>query len=80
MDSMDRDIKQRAMAYFKAAKEADDSVSKFTRIRYDVEISYSARKNAYEAMMSALVNLSTLETLYKETVDEANNYLQEFRK
>lgn len=34
----------------------------------------------YEQMMDLLLNLNQCETTYKEAVDGANNYIQEFRK
>lgn len=80
MAKMDLQIKKTAIAYFKASKEAEDSFTKYTRIKYDAEIGYDKRTSSYNSMIDNLTNLSKCETTYKMTVDEANNYIQEFRR
>ena len=77
---MDNAIKQTAMSYFKAAREAEESVAKYQRIKYDADQTYMVREQTYNNMMTALMKLSNSEVAYKETVDEANNYVQKFRK
>ena len=80
MAEIDNRIKQNAISYFKASREAEDGVQKYTRVKYDADISFEKRSAAYDSMMTLLLNLSKCETTYKETVDGANNYIQEFRK
>ena len=75
MAEIDTWIKQKAIQYFKASREAEDGVQKYTRIKYDADIPYEKRRVAYEAMMDVLLNLSKCESNYKETVDGANNYI-----
>lgn len=80
MARKDAKIKQTAVAYFRASKEAEDSVIKYARIKYDAEIGYEKRLSAYDNMINALTTLSNQETIYKITVDEANNFIQDFRR
>ena len=68
------------MAYFKAAREAEDSVVKYQKIKYDAELTYIARQQVYDNMMNNLMELKDCELEYKETVDQANNYVQKFRR
>ena len=57
------------MAYFKAAREAEDSVVKYQKIKYDAELTYIARQQVYDNMMNNLMELKDCELEYKETVD-----------
>ena len=41
---MDNAIKTTAMAYFKSAREAEECVAKFQRIKYDADLTYTSRK------------------------------------
>lgn len=40
---IDGEIKKTAMAYFKAARDAEDSVVKYQKIKYEAELSYVQR-------------------------------------
>ena len=68
------------MAYFKAARDAEDSVVKYSKVKYEAELTYIARQQIYDSMMSALMELKDCEVEYKETVDSANNFVQKFRR
>lgn len=57
------------MAYFKAAREAEDSVVKYQKIKYEAELTYIARQQVYDNMMNNLMELKDCEVEYKETVD-----------
>ena len=57
------------MAYFKAAREAEDSVVKYQKIKYDAELTYIARQQIYDSMMNDLKELKDCEVEYKQTVD-----------
>ena len=43
LHAIDSDIKRTAMAYFKAAREAEDIVVKYQKIKYEAELTYIAR-------------------------------------
>ena len=43
LQSIDAEIKRTAMAYFKAARDAEESVVKYQKIKYDAELSYINR-------------------------------------
>jgi hypothetical protein len=75
MTQIDAQIKHVAIAYFKASKDAEDGVTKYTRIKYDAEVGFEKRLNAYDGMIDSLTSLSRCETTYKMTVDEANNFI-----
>ena len=77
---IDADIKKTAMQYFKAAREAEDSVVKYQKVKYEAEMSYVQRQQVYDAMMNNLMELKDCELEYKETVDTANNFMLKFRK
>ena len=62
---MDNEIKQTAMSYFKAAREAEECVAKYQRIKYDADLTYMVRQQGYEQMMTALMKLSNSEVAYK---------------
>lgn len=66
---IDADIKRTAMAYFKAAREAEDSVVKYQKIKYDAELTYISRQQIYDSMMNDLKELKDCEVEYKQTVD-----------
>ena len=68
------------MSYFKAAREAEDAVVKYQKVKYEAEMNYSARQQVYDTMRSSLMDLKDCEVDYKETVDMANNFVQKFRK
>ena len=40
LGKIDADIKKTAMQYFKAAREAEDSVVKYQKVKYEAEMSY----------------------------------------
>lgn len=80
MAQIDAQIKQVAIAYFKASKDAEEGVTKYTRIKYDAEVGFEKRLSAYDGMIDSLTSLSRCETTYKMTVDEANNFIQDFRR
>lgn len=67
------------MAYFKAARDAEDGVVKYQKVKYEADLSYIARKQVYDSMMNSLMELKDFEVEYKETVDQANNYVNKFR-
>lgn len=69
LHSIDAGIKRTAMAYFKAAREAEDSVVKYQKIKYEAELTYIARQQVYDNMMNNLMELKDCEVEYKETVD-----------
>jgi len=77
---IDSDIKKTATAYFKAARDAENNVVKFQKVKYEAEMSYVARQQVYDAMMNCLMELKDCEVEYKETVDKANNFVQKFRR
>ena len=79
LHGLDYAIKQTAMSYFKAAQHAEESVARYQRIKYDADSQYQVRQHEYDNMMTALMKLSNSEVAYKQTVDEANNYVQTFR-
>ena len=68
------------MTYFKAAQHAEESVARYQRIKYDADAQHLVRQYEYNNMMTALMKLSHSEVAYKQTVDEANNYVQTFRR
>lgn len=80
LHALDYAIKQTAMTYFKAAQHAEESVARYQRIKYDADAQYLVRQHEYNNMMNALMKLSNSEVAYKQTVDEANNYVQTFRR
>jgi hypothetical protein len=45
------------MAYFKAAREAEDSVVKYQKVKYEADLTYIARKQIYDSMMNNLMEL-----------------------
>ena len=57
LHGIDADIKQTAMAYFKAAREAEDSVVKYQKVKYEADLTYIARKQIYDSMMNNLMEL-----------------------
>lgn len=80
LHTIDADIKQTAMAYFKAARDAEDAVVKYQKVKYEAELTYIARKQIYDSMMNSLMDLKDYEVEYKETVDQANNFVTKFRR
>jgi hypothetical protein len=62
MARKDAKIKQTAVAYFRACKDAEDSVIKYARVKYDAEIGYDKRLLAYNHMINALTSLNNQET------------------
>lgn len=54
MAKKDAKIKQTAVAYFRASKEAEESVIKYARIKYDAEVGYDKRLSAYDFMIKTL--------------------------
>jgi hypothetical protein len=68
------------MAYFKAARDAEDSVVKYQKVKYEADLSYISRKQVYDSMMTNLKELKDCEVEYKETVDAANNFVNKFRR
>ena len=80
LHAIDADIKQTAMAYFKAARDAEDNVVKYQKVKYEAELSYISRKQVYDNMMIKLKELKDCEVEYKETVDAANNFVNKFRR
>ena len=63
------------MSYFKAARDAEDSVVRYQKIKYEAEMTYIARQQVYDQMMMNLMALKDCEVEYKETVDAANNFV-----
>ena len=53
------------MSYFKAAREAEECVAKYQRIKYDADLTYMIRQQGYEQMMTNLMKLSNSEVAYK---------------
>ena len=80
LHAIDADIKQTAMAYFKAARDAEDNVVKYQKVKYEADLSYISRKQVYDNMMIKLKELKDCEVEYKETVDAANNFVNKFRR
>lgn len=77
---MDREIKNSAISYFKSAKEAEDTMIKYQMVKYAADVSYQNRSSLYESMISNIKRVKQNETLYKEKVDSANNFLSTFRR
>lgn len=44
LQAIDADIKRTAMAYFKAARDAEESVVKYQKIKYEAEMTYINRQ------------------------------------
>ena len=80
LNAFDAEIKQAASAFFRSAREAEDCSAKYQKIKYDAELNYITRRQGYDFMMTHLTKLATSQVAYKQIVDEANNFIQKFRK
>lgn len=79
LNSIDKDIKNNAVQYFKAAKDCEELVNKYQGVKYSADISLQARQLVYQQMMNSIFLFKDCERKYKETVYFANNFLVKFR-
>lgn len=76
----DQLLKQKAVAYFKGSKDAEDAMGKYESIKYDADMSIGQRQGVYDNMVSAIKKAKEKEVEYKEIVDNANSFVQMFRQ
>jgi hypothetical protein len=77
---MDNQVKQRATAYFRAAKETEEAVINYEEnAKFSVDMKYHLKQTAYDNMIKNLKVAKERESQYKEIIDNANSYLIEFR-
>lgn len=76
LNDIDMQLKAKASAYFVSAKEAEEALAKYDSIKYAVEWPYSNKLSSYENMLQNLKKAKEKESIYKESVDNANSFLQ----
>jgi hypothetical protein len=75
-----RQVKGAAAAYWRAARDAEDALTKHRQCKFALEIPITIKKNVYDHMIVTLKHLKEKESAYKEAVDNANAFmLGEFR-
>ncbi|CDW78919.1 UNKNOWN [Stylonychia lemnae] len=80
LHDFDTQVKQKATAYFRAAKDAEESVVYYEEnAKYSIELKYQQKQFAFEHMIGNLKKAKEKESQYKEVIDNANSYLLEFR-
>jgi hypothetical protein len=79
LHEMDQQVKQRAVAYFHAARDAEEAVGFYEEhAKFSIELKLTQKQAAFEAMIAQLKKAKERETQYKEIIDNANTYLVEF--
>lgn len=80
LHEIDQQVKQKAIAYFLAAREAEEAVAYYEEnAKYSVELKLYQKQNSFESMIKSLKVAKERESQYKEIVDNANSFLLEFR-
>lgn len=79
LHDVDQQLKQKAVAYFKACKEAEEAMDKYENAKYSVDMNLSHKKNYHDAMINSLKKAREQEVLYKEVVDNSNSFIADFR-
>eukprot|EP00347_Sterkiella_histriomuscorum_P008514 403344811 len=80
LHDIDSQVKQRAIAYFRAAKEAEEAVIYYEEnAKFSIDMKYHQKQAAYDNMIVNLKKAKEKESQYKEIIDNANSYLIEFR-
>ncbi len=76
-----RVVKGAAAQYWRAARDAEEALTKHRQSKYALEVPYPIKYNIYEIMIECLKQLKEKESAYKENVDNANSFLQgDFRQ
>ena len=70
-----RQVKGSAAAYWRAARDAEDSLAKHRACKFSLDIPLPIKNNVYEHMIDCLKQLKERESAYKEIVDNANAFL-----
>lgn len=50
----DNVVKQRAIAYFRSAKEAEEAISRYEGVKYAVDLNLQQKQIAYDNMITCL--------------------------
>lgn len=80
LHDVDLNLKQSATSYFRAAKEAEEIVIKYEQVKYAVDMTMAQKQLCHESMIQTLKKVRERESEYKESVDNSNTYLADFRK
>ena len=80
LHDIDQALKQIATTYFRAAKEAEEAAIKYENVKYAVDMTLAQKQLVHEQMINALKKARERESEYKESVDNANSYLAQFRQ
>jgi len=74
-------VKSSATHYWRAARDAEEALTKNRQCKYALEVPYQLKHNMYEHMIDCLKSLKEKEMQYRDDIQLSNNYLQnEFKE
>jgi len=77
---VDAQVRDKAKDYFFASKQAEESVAFYEETaKYAIEMKFQHKREAFENMIQNLKRAREKEGVYKETIDNANSFLAQFR-
>mmetsp|Transcript_3153 Transcript_3153/g.3054 ORF Transcript_3153/g.3054 Transcript_3153/m.3054 type:complete len:357 (+) Transcript_3153:344-1414(+) len=79
LHEMDDLLKEKAAAYYRQAKDAEESYQRYESMKYSAELSFQHKQIQYDMMLASLKKAKERESLYKECVDNSNGFVLEFR-
>jgi len=70
-----RQVKGAAASYWRAARDAEDAIARHRQSKFAIDVPLPVKMSIYENMIECLKTLKERESVYKESVDNANAFL-----